>query len=151
MRSGGPATSIMLTEPAAFEALARGLGEAMSGPVDLVVTGAEVVAPAAHPETRRAARTAVAAFTLGNKTDDAPASSGQPLTVTVALPWRSSGPGKSTNCQRRSYGAGWVPEGTGICMANRTDWPGAMLPAGRQLRMCGSLAKARVASDAHSR
>jgi hypothetical protein len=35
-----------------------------------------------------------------------------------------------TNCQRRSYGPGWVPEGTGICMANRTDWPGAMLPAG---------------------
>src|ERR1700704_1925978 len=151
MRSGGPATSIMLTDPAAFEELARGLGEAMAGLVDFVVTGADVVAPAAQPETSRAARTAAAAFTLGSRTDDALESSCQPLTVTVALPWRSSGPGMPTNCQRRSYGPGWVPEGTGICMANRTDWPGAMLPAGRQLRMCGSLAKTRVLSDAHSR
>src|SRR5437879_13595780 len=106
MRSGGPATSIMLTEPAAFEALARGLGEAMSGPVDFVVTGAEVVAPAAHPETRRAARTAVAAFTLGSKTDDAPESSGQPLTVSVVFLWRGAAPGKSTKRQRKTYGAG---------------------------------------------
>src|SRR6266571_309395 len=74
-------------------------------------------------------------------TGDAVESSRQPLTVTVALPWRTARSAMPTNCQRRSYRPGCVPEGTGICMAKRTDWAGAIVPTGRQLRRCGSLAK----------
>jgi len=56
----------MLTDPAEFEGLVRGLGEAVAGGLDeCVMTGLEVVVPAAHPATRMATRTAVAVFTIG--------------------------------------------------------------------------------------
>ena len=98
--------SMILKDPVEFAGLGRGLGEAVVWGLDaLVTTRVEVVGPAPHAATRRAAKAAVAAFTVrqydGSRLRKVPGPP-QPLTVTVALPWVTLRPSTPTNSHRRS-------------------------------------------------
>ncbi len=97
---------MMLKDPAEFAGLGRGLGEAVVwGLAALVTTRADVAGPAPHAATRRAAREAVAAFTVRQYDGSRPRMfplRPQPLMVTVALPWRTKTSLAPINSHRRS-------------------------------------------------